>query len=211
MRTDLIGRTFGLLTIRKMLPERKCICDCACGAKKLKKRYDHITSGLSSSCGCAKNALISLCNTRHGESRVSGNTAEFRAWTAMRARCSNLEDLAYGGRGIKVHPDFLEYRAFLAHVGRRPSPGHQLDRIDNDGDYAPGNLKWSTRKDQCRNRRTTREVVAFGRTASLAEMAEIALASAGLEYGTILARLNAGWDAERALTESAKRRNKNGV
>ena len=64
----------------------------------------------------------------------------------------------WGGRGITVHPPWIsDYAAFLAYllatIGRRPSPKHQIDRINNDGNYEPGNLKWSTQKEQMKTRR----------------------------------------------------------
>lgn len=60
----------------------------------------------------------------------------------------------YGGRGIRVCDEWRDdYQAFLAHVGRRPSPNHSLDRIDNDGNYEPGNVRWTTKTEQQWNRR----------------------------------------------------------
>jgi hypothetical protein len=90
----------------------------------------------------------------HGEGY---EIAEYRIWRAMIARCRNpnTKDFKnYGGRGIKVCPEWLtSYPDFLAHVGRRPDPKLTLDRIDNDGDYEPGNVRWATRTEQVRNAR----------------------------------------------------------
>ena len=76
----------------------------------------------------------------------------------MKARCADPNHPRYGGRGIKVHPAWVDnFDAFFEYVGPRPSPGHSLDRFpDNDGDYGPGNVRWATRKEQAANRSTTR-------------------------------------------------------
>lgn len=119
----------------------------------------------------------------------------------MIGRCTNPNDNGYrlyGGRGIKVHPDFLDFEKFLAHVGERPSPAHTLDRIDVNGDYEPGNLRWADWTQQCNNRRTNRLITHDGETFTLSEWAK----KAGISPKAMAARvLVMGWPMERALTE----------
>lgn len=99
----------------------------------------------------------------HGEVRmVHGKrvaSPEYSSWQAMKNRCLNpkAEDYRYyGGRGITVCPQWLGFDAFLADMGRRPTPKHTLERQDVDGNYEPGNCCWATRKEQSRNRRYAR-------------------------------------------------------
>ena len=86
--------------------------------------------------------------------RVS-HTPEYRIWACMIQRCTNpARDNypRYGGRGITIHPDWLhDFHAFYSYVGPRPTPQHTIDRIDNDGHYEPGNVKWSDKTEQRNN------------------------------------------------------------
>jgi hypothetical protein len=96
-------------------------------------------------------------NTIHGHAQKFNLSPEYRAWLGMKARCYNPNELKYkdyGARGIKVCVEWFDrFEVFLAAVGPRPSGNHSLGRLNNDGDYAPGNVAWQTPVEQANNRR----------------------------------------------------------
>lgn len=93
----------------------------------------------------------------HGESSPGRRSPEYAAWCSMKSRCLNDKHRAYvsyGGRGIGVCARWQEsFEAFLSDVGRRPSPVHSIDRINNDGHYEPSNVRWAPSSEQAKNRR----------------------------------------------------------
>ncbi len=137
----------------------------------------------------------------HGETRDLRRPPEYKAWDAMRYRCyattcRHFDD--YGGRGITVCDRWRnDFAAFLADMGRRPSPGHSLDRIDNDGPYCPENCRWATREEQNNNRRSTTFVTYGGRTLSVRDWSRLTL----IPYPVLKNRLLRGWGPERAISQ----------
>ena len=100
--------------------------------------------------------MIRHHNFRHGESIPGKVTSEYMSYTSARTRCVNTRNQAfkdYGGRDIKFL--FKSFQEFLAHIGRKPSAKYVLDRIDNNGHYEPGNVRWATRSESMKNRRIT--------------------------------------------------------
>jgi hypothetical protein len=176
-------------------PGRMCECSCDCGTSVVVYR-SNLSTGKTRSCGCQRGPAISARFTRHGES--CDETPEYKTWMMIRYRCNDKDNPNYGGRGIRVDCRWDEYGRFLSDMGRKPSPDHQIERIDNDGDYSPDNCRWATRKEQGRNRRNSALLTAFGRTATVVEWAE----STGINYGTLWSRLNEyNWTPERAVSK----------
>lgn len=195
---SLIGETFGWLTVvgkayRDEKRDLRVNCVCECG-QKVSPTTRNVRKGISClSCGTARRAKL---RTIHGESK--SNT--FVIWALMHQRCGNEKSTGwknYGGRGIRVCQRWASFSSFLSDMGHRPSKKHSLDRIDNEKDYSPENCKWSTRKEQNRNRRSSKFITAFNETKTLAEWSE----KFGVNYGTILSRLKFGWAAELAVTK----------
>lgn len=97
---------------------------------------------------------LAAARTTHGQK----NTPTYRSWQAMVTRCTNpkRDDWKYyGGRGITVAAEWVGrggFQRFLAHIGERPE-GLSLDRIDNNGNYEPGNVRWATASEQRLNQR----------------------------------------------------------
>lgn len=143
---------------------------------------------------------------QHGLSR----TPEYSAWQQMRLRCTKPEHRAfpdYGGRGITVCDQWMNsVEAFFADMGPKPSPKHELDRIDNNKGYSPENCRWVLRTVNCRNRRSNRQITYRGQTKTIAEWSD----DLSIPRDTIAKRLSSGWSAEKALSTPVRSKSANG-
>lgn len=139
--------------------------------------------------------------TKHGEA----HGRLYSVWNMMKQRCgdpNNAYYKNYGGRGIKVCDEWKEYTAFRDWAitnGYDETAEHgkcTIDRINNNGNYEPGNCRWVSKKEQARNRRSNRFIEYNGKRQTLAEWAE----ETGIYALTIHNRLKSGWSVEEALT-----------
>jgi len=172
----------------------KCICDCGTLRDVIIK---NLKSGVSSSCGCIGRKKTIERNTKHGKRY----TKVYKTWQDMKARCSNKnmkQYKDYGGRGIRVCDEWEgDFMAFYKVVGDAPK-NMTIDRIDNDGNYEPSNVKWSTVSEQCQNKRNNRKIDGV----CINEIDK----KLGGRSGLVSKRLKRGWPIKRAITEKPHER-----
>lgn len=196
---DLTGKVFGRLHVAwysgrsEKLAHWMCVCQC--GTVVVRTSHS-LKSSCEPSCGCFQKEFASSLLKSHGLS----DRTEYTIWCNIKSRCFNENNSAYqnyGGRGISMHEPWRQsFVAFLADVGDRPSLQHSLDRINNDGNYEPGNVRWATMTTQSANRRTTTILKLNGITKPLTEWA----VQYGISYKIIHQRIADGWSARRAVT-----------
>ena len=146
-------------------------------------------------------------NLVHGHNTREGQTPEYTAWCGMIGRCYNSNNRKfkdYGGRGISVCDRWRDsFISFLEDMGEKPSASHSLDRIDNNGNYEPGNCRWATVKEQSRNKRNVTFIEIDGISMTAAEWAKLS----GQKYETILYRIKKGWSNRDSVFFKAVRGN----
>lgn len=169
-------------------PRIKWVCICSCGVIKSIDIYA-LAYNKTFSCGCYAKRI----NTKHG----CHNNYTYQSWANMLRRCRNKSAPGaenYIGRGIIVCERWLQFENFLADMGDRPE-GKSLDRINNNGNYEPGNCRWASQKEQMDNTRRNRLLTYNGETKNLTEWARIR----NLNVATIYRRLHKRWDMEKVL------------
>jgi hypothetical protein len=166
LRSRLFGKRYGVLTVIGFAgissrQESLWKCRCACGTFRIVPA-GKLNEGSIRSCHACKIES----NVVHGETRRQrGQSVEYQIWSAMKQRCYNRKHAGwknYGARGIKVCARWKRsFTAFLEDIGRRPSPRHSIDRVNNDGNYRPGNCRWATARMQLLNSRRARKQQSF--------------------------------------------------
>lgn len=210
-RTTHPGDRFGLLVVlhedmNRQGVRRRWICQCDCGGMRTVDGTA-LRLGQITSCGClakaSRAARDRIRMTTHGLS----TTPEYGVWQAMRQRCTNPKTAGYknyGGRGIVICSEWMDFLTFLADMGPRPSPSHSIERNDVNGPYADWNCRWATQGEQMKNTRVNVRLTHNGRTMIVAEWAR----DLGIRTDIIFARLKLGWSVERTLTEPVASRRK---
>lgn len=179
------------------------LCRCRCGTER-RILWEKVIRGQTKSCGCLGRKAQARKVRKHGLATIP----EYKVWRCMIQRCENPAWQSYpyyGGRGIKVCERWHDIRKFIKDMGRRPSEKHQLDRMDNNGNYEPGNVRWVTKTEQARNQKNNHRLTYKGETLTVAEWTE----RLGFPVGVIRKRINdLHWPIEKALTTAVQKKAK---
>lgn len=200
-----IGDKFGRWTVTGVAPRKghnkRWSVKCDCGNVGSVFHFS-LENGASKSCGCFQREIsrsICISRTIHGDACRGKMTRLRSIWGDIRKRCTNPRTKSfvnYGGRGIKICDAWADYRMFkewaLAHGYRDTLT---IDRINNNGNYEPGNCRWATVGEQSLNKRTTKLLSYKGETKSVQEWA----ASIGIGYKILWARLKRWGSVEKCL------------
>lgn len=204
MSKVVVGRRFGKLVVTRKIrkdPRGRWYwrCDCDCGNQKL-VRSDGLTTRKITQCQACTTTAAALARETHGLSEHE----LYDTWKNMMDRCYTPTHRSYphyGARGIEVWSGWHDVRAFIRDMAPRPR-GYTLDRIDNNGNYGPGNCRWASKETQANNTSLNHNLTYRGATRTLAQWSRIM----GLLESTIRERIKAGWSVEKALSGGNQRR-----
>lgn len=196
------GLKFGRLLVLSKIGQTKkdSIWQCQCDCGKIITCLKHnLIKGNTKSCGCLNRDSILLLNKRkatHGKSKAP----VYKCWFNIKQRCLNPLNAHfknYGGRGIKIHKEWENnFYEFYKYVGERPSKNHSIDRIDNNGNYEPGNVRWADRETQNNNRRVNVTIFFNGERFTVASLAK----RFGLNPNPIYKKIKLGIQVEKIFS-----------
>lgn len=173
---------------------RKGLYLCNCG----KEFETRIRKTLPKSCGCI---LKKGMHRTHNKSKISKT---YITWLSIKQRCYNPKDSYYkdyGGRGIKMQDNWINnFELFYKYIGERPNNNFSNERIDVNGNYEEGNIKWATQIEQANNRRNNKLIEFDNKKLTLSQWEK----ELGISQDVLWARLNRGWSIEKSLTFQLK-------
>lgn len=196
---DIAGQRFGRLVAVSPIKREgdrnyywECRCDC--GNTVTVNGYN-LRSGNTQSCGCFQKEKSIKISTTHGLRR----SPLYHIWSHIKDRCFNKNNPRYkdyGGRGITVCDRWLDFKNFHDDMFPTWKRGLSIDRINNDGNYGPGNCRWATNKDQNNNRRDNCILELDGKRMTVTQWAE----KLNINRNTLYDRIYiSGWSIKRAL------------
>jgi len=209
MKEVFVGKKFGRVTVIGDAPyyvqpngsvKRQVVGRCDCGVEKVFRSFD-LKSGNTTSCGCLKVELAGTHTLRHGGAINGKHTRTYKCWCHLRDRCSNPNNKDYrnyGGRGIRVCARWLGREGFinfLSDMGERPI-GKTIERMNNNGNYEPGNCRWATKIEQGNNTRKNVFIEYDGKRKTAAEWER----EMGLPPEVIAVRIRKGQSPHVAIT-----------
>lgn len=198
---DRTGLRYGKLIAVELVKKEsktywKCLCDCG---KETGVFGGHLGNGHTQSCGCLQAQVTKIRSTKHGFKPRGKSIPEYKAWANIKERCNNQKNKKYydyGGRGITVCDRWMEsFDNFFEDMGFRPIDKSSIDRIDNNGNYEPGNCRWSEPLQQANNKRNNRMLLVDGETKSIVDFAK----EYGLKTATLKTRIYNGWSHDKAV------------
>lgn len=210
---DITGQKFGRLTVIRQKGNTKrgnslwlCRCNCSNEMEVIVRGVD-LRKDRVRSCGCLQKEVTKQRSTKHGHNSNGQVSLTYHSWTGIIQRCTNINYIEYryyGGRGITVCKRWRKFENFLEDMGETPK-GHQVDRINNDGNYCKSNCRWVTPKQNSRNRRNNHMLTFNGKTLCISAWSEVV----NIASTTILMRIRRGWTTTRALTAHVKTKKEN--
>jgi hypothetical protein len=200
-RENIIDKKFGkLLVIENKGIDKDgnsiWLCKCDCGNEKIYRRSQLLNKQVVS-CGCWRKERLKKHGYRSDKKHIP---KEYSIWQLAKDRCYNINNKRYkdyGGRGINICDEWKNnFEKFLKDMGNCPKNKNSIDRINNNGNYEPGNCKWSDNLEQANNKRNNHYVEFNGQIKTLAEWSR----ELNINYATIHSRLQRGWNIEKTLT-----------
>ncbi len=205
---DLTDRRFGRLVVVGYAGRRghnhRWAVSCDCGSR-IYALGSNLSRGNTQSCGCLHSERTIASRTTHG----LVHSAEYTAHQSMIARCRRPQNnnrhyerrICVCNRWVTGEGDRTGFECFYQDMGARPSEHHSVDRIDNDGNYEPGNCRWATRRQQNSNTTRNRFVVYHGERITLADAVRLS----GVSRASLTNRLDRGWSVGAAIETPARR------
>lgn len=205
-KIELAGRRFGRLTVIRqsdkytVRPEWVCRCDCG---SEVTVKGECLRTGGTRSCGCLKKEKSIERQTRHGFLANGLRPKLYDVWEHIKQRCYNQNNEffnRYGGRGIGMCDEWRnDFQAFISWAESNGyKEGLTIDRIDNDGNYEPGNCRWVTNEQNCGRNSRNVKIECNGVTHNIAEWARLM----GFSRHKIIYWLKAGKTPEEIFTFS---------